>query len=117
MPEEFRLFSFFQPESGELEPLTDGPGEQPFPVVLATDNGSHAMGIFSPPVAVEKGGNPGFGRWRFGAERVVKWNSVFRVRRDERIEPGEYSFRNFVVVGDRDTVKKSLAELHRLFSK
>ena len=117
MPEEFRSFWALRPQTGELEPLTDGPGEQPFPVVLATENGSHAMGIFSLSATAVAGGNPGYGRWRFGPERVVKWNSVFRVRRDEGIEPGEYSFRNFVVVGDRDTVKKSLADLHRLFSK
>ena len=117
MPEEFRSFWVFQPKSGELEPLTDGPGEQPFPVVLATESGSHAMGIFSPPAASVAAGNPGYGRWRFGPEKVVKWNSVFRVRRAEGIEPGEYSFRNYVVVGDRETVRASLAELHRLFSK
>jgi len=60
---------------------------------------------------------PGYGRWRFGPEKVVKWNSVFRIRRTAGIEPGEYSVRNFVVVGDRETVRGSLAELHRLFSK
>ena len=120
MPEEFRSFWCFRPESGELESLTDGPGEQPFPVVLATDSGSHAIGIFSPPTTIGAAtakGNPGYGRWRFGPEKVVKWNSVFRVRREAGIEPGEYSFRNYVVVGDRETVRKSLAELHRLFSK
>ena len=120
MPEEFRAFWLLRPESGALESLTDGPGEQPFPVVLATDNGSHAMGILSPSItsgASTASGNPGYGRWRFGPEKVVKWNAVFRVRRDAGIEPGEYSFRNFVVVGDRETVRKSLVELHRLFSK
>ena len=117
MPEEFRSFWFFRPQTGELEPLTDGPGEQPFPVVLSTENGSHAMGVFSPQSAAVGESNPGYGRWRFGPERVVKWNSVFRLRSEAGIEPGEYSFRNFVVVGNRDTVKKSLAELHRLFSK
>lgn len=120
MPEEFRAFWFFRPESGELESLSDGPGEQPFPVVLATESGSHAMGIFSPPTTKDGAfamGKPGYGRWRFGPEKVVKWNSVFRVRREAGIEPGDYSFRNFVVVGDRETVRTSLAELHRLFSK
>ncbi len=120
MPEEFRAFWFFRPQTSELEPLADGPGEQPFPVVLSTENGGHAMGIFSPPITSgtsTAAGNPGYGRWRFGPEKVVKWNSVFRVRRESGIEAGEYSFRNFVVVGDRETVRKSLAELHRLFAK
>lgn len=126
MPEDFRAFWFFRPQTGELESLTDGPGEQPFPVVLATEDGSHAMGIISrAATALDESqeesllpaAKPGYGRWRFGPEKVVKWNSVFRIRRTAGIEPGEYSFHNFVVVGDRETVRRSLAELHRLFSK
>jgi hypothetical protein len=117
MPEEFRSFWTFHPQTGELQPLTDGPGEQTFPIVLSTENGSHAMGIYSPQQPATGFDKLGYGRWRFGPERVVKWNSVFRVRRDAGIEAGEYSFRNFVIVGDRQTVTKSLVELHRGFAK
>ncbi|MFO0945174.1 MAG: hypothetical protein U1D30_04390 [Planctomycetota bacterium] len=45
MPAEFQRFWKFSPDSQKLEPLDDGPGEQPFPVVLATEDGSHAMGV------------------------------------------------------------------------
>lgn len=117
MPAEFRDFGKFNPASGELEPLTDGPGEQPFPVVLSTPSGSHAMGVFSPDQPSLGFENAGYGRFRFVAEKVVKWNSVFRLRRASGIEPGDYSFRNFVIVGHRDTIKQSLAELHRRFAK
>ncbi len=115
MPEEFRSFWTFRPQTGELQPISDGPGEQPFPIVLSTESGSHAMGVYSPQQPSAGFENAGYGRWRFERERVVKWNTVFRVGRTAGIEPGEYSFRNFVVVGDRETVRTSLVELHRRF--
>ncbi len=112
MPAEFSSFWKFNSQSGELEPLDDGPGEQATPVVLATESGSHAMGIFAPDQPSSGLERAGYGRFRFAAEKVVKWNCVFRVRRPEGIESGEYSFRNFVIVGDREMVTKSLRELH-----
>ena len=117
MPVAFRSFWTFRPETGELQPIDDGPGEQPFPIVLSTESGSHAMGIYSPDQPSRGFENAGYGRWRFVRERVVKWNSVFRIARADGIEQGEFSFRNFVVVGDRETVRSSLAELHRRSAK
>ncbi len=113
MPEQFRSFWTFRPETGELQPISDGPGEQAFPIVLSTENGSHAMGIYSPQQPSPGFENVGYGRWKFVRERAVKWNSVFRQHCANGIEPGEFSFRNFVVVGDRETVRTSLVELHR----
>lgn len=115
MPEEFRSFWTFRPQTGELQPIDFGPGEQSFPLVLSTESGSHAMGIYSPQQPSVGFENVGYGRWRFEPERVMKWNTVFRQRHADGIEPGEYSFRNFVVVGDRETVRASLVELHRQF--
>ncbi len=111
MPPEFSSFWTFEPKTGQLQPLSDGPGEQSLPIVLSTESGNHAMGIYSPDQPSAGFEGAGYGRWRFQAEKVVKWNCVFRQRRPEGIAAGEYSFRNFVVVGDRDTVRKSLAEL------
>ena len=108
MPPEFERFWKFNAATGDLEPLSDGPGEQPAPVVLATASGSHAMGIFAP-------GSPGYGRWRFQAEKVVKWNCVFRRgNATDGLAPGEYAFHMFVIVGDLQTAKESLAALHKL---
>ena len=117
MPAEFETFWKFNPQSRELEPLDDGPGEQPHPVVLATASGSHAMGVFSPDQPSRGFENAGYGRFRFRNEKVVKWNCVFRLRDETNgIAPGNYSFRNFVVVGELATVKASLIELHREFA-
>lgn len=113
MPEQFRSFWTFRPETGDLKPLDDGPGEQSFPLVLSTESGSHAMGIYSPQQPSPSFENAGYGRWRFDRERVVKWNTVFRQRRSDGIEPGEFSLCNYVIVGDRETVKTSMIELIR----
>ena len=116
MPPEFARFLRFNPQRGELEALSDGPGEIPHPIVFATADGSHAMAIFSPPQSAPRISGPTYGRFRFAAEKVVKWNCVFRVRDESGIAPGEYPFRMFVIVGDLATVSHSLHTLHREFA-
>jgi hypothetical protein len=105
MPPEFSRFWRYDGATGRLVPLGDGPGEQASPVVLATPSGSHAMGVYSP----EPG--PGYGRFRFRAERVVKWNCVFRVRDPAGVRPGDYRYRTFVIVGTLEDVRHSLGRL------
>ncbi|WP_298867261.1 hypothetical protein [uncultured Gimesia sp.] len=111
MPEEFEKFWTFRPANGKLEPLSDGPGEQKFPVVLSTNNGQYAMGIFSPDQPSKGYEQAGYGRFRFNAAKVVKWNCAFRVRNKQEIKPGKYSFRMFVAVGTREDVRRALASL------
>jgi hypothetical protein len=100
--------------------LSDGPGEQSRPVILATEDGKYAMGVYSlpwnsletPDIRVS---GPGYGRFRFEAEKVVKWNSVFRLKSDNDLPATDYSFRNFVIVGTRDMVRGSLLKLFSEF--
>lgn len=114
MPAVFSLFWLLNPETGKLDSLSDGPGEQAYPVILATESGSHAMGVYSPDQPSPGYRNAGYGRWRFRAQKVVKWNSVFRIRSPETIAPGDYSFRNFVVVGDLKTVHRTIRRLQSM---
>ncbi len=88
MPEDFSEFFVYAAESDELQPLDDGPGEQPLPIVFATSDGRHAMGIYSPDQPSAGYAHAGYGRFRFAAQKVVKWNCVFRVRNAEGIKPG-----------------------------
>ena len=113
MPAEFSVFHQFVPATGKLEPLSDGPGEQANPVVLAVPDGTHAMGIFAPPQPAEHTTGPGYGRFRFAKEKVVKWNCVFRVRDPSGVPAGEFRYRMFVAVGNMDMVRNALATLHR----
>ena len=115
MPPEFERFWVYDPAARELKPLSDGPGEQALPVVLATESGGHAMGIYSPDQPSPSYERVGYGRFRFTRERVNKWNCVFRIRNEEGIRAGEYSFRCFVVVGALETVTESMRALHAAF--
>ncbi|KAB2639469.1 MAG: hypothetical protein DVB25_05605 [Verrucomicrobia bacterium] len=111
MPPEFAEFRQFNPHTGALEPLSDGPGEGLWPVVLSVAGGSHAMGIYAPPQPRPNLTGPTFGRFRFSAENVVKWNCVFRLTDKHGIAPGEYAFRMFVIVGNLETVRAALRAL------
>ncbi len=115
MPAEFKNFWSYDPESRKLEPLSDGPGEQRWPVVLATADGRYAMGCFTPDRQRGQGwSGPGYGRFRFREEQVVKWNCVFRYRNPAGVEAGDYRFRVFVVIGDLEMVREDLVRLHEL---
>jgi hypothetical protein len=115
MPPEFKKFFTFRPRSGKLEALSDGPGEQEFPVVFATEEGGHAMGIYSPDQPSRGYETAGYGRFRFKEEEVVKWNCVFRVR-DASIASGDYHFRLFVAVGTLNDTREALTALAAEFA-
>ncbi len=112
MPPEFAVFRKFAPATGKLEALGDGPGEQASPVVFATESGGHAMGVYSPDRPP-----PGYGRFRFAAEKVVKWNCVFRTRDPKGVAAGDYRFRVFVAVGTLEDVRLALVALDREFAR
>ena len=117
MPPEFSEFYIFRPASGELEHLSDGPGEQAFPVVLADGTGDYAMGVYSPEQPSRGYEHAGYGRFRFHQEQVVKWNCVFRVRDTQGISPGEYRFRVFVALGTLADVQRALTALVSEFAE
>jgi hypothetical protein len=116
MPPAFGTFLRFDAKDGELKPLTDGPGEQPDPVVFATADGKQAMGVYSPDQPSKGYEAAGYGRFRFAAEKVVKWNCVFR-RKGEPVPGGEYQFRCFLVVGTRADCAATLAALRDEFAR
>ena len=111
MPPEFSRFETFDPANCNVAKLTDGPGEQSKPIVFSDPSGSHAMAIYSPDQPSTGRTNSGYGRWRFKAQRVVKWNCVFRVKKATGIKPKDFTFRSFVIVGTRDDVIETLSQL------
>lgn len=116
MPAKFDRFWKFLPDSGKLAELDDGPGEQEFPVVFATDSGSHALGVFSPDQPSPGYEKAGYGRFRFNAEKVVKWNCVFRQRTTNGVAAGDHRFRLFVAVGTLDDVRAAIGFLNQEFA-
>lgn len=108
MPKEFAEFFTLDVGTGTPAALSDGPGEQAKPVVFSTKDGGHAMGVWSPDQPSKGFEKAGYGRFRYAAEKVVKWNCVFRVRDPRGVPAGGYPYRVFVAVGTRDDVAKTL---------
>ena len=117
MPPEFDTFLRFKAKEGKLQPLTDGPGEQADPVVLATADGKHAMGVYAPELPSKGFEGAGYGRFRFVPEKVVKWNCVFRLRNQDCVPGGDHQFRCFVVVSTTANCEVTLTALHNEFAK
>lgn len=113
MPPAFAAFETFDPATGALAAVTDGPGEQDRPLVFSTTGGGHAMGVLA--LDAPKGAaGPGYGRWRFPTEKVVKWNAVYRVRDTAGVPAGDYAFRIVVAVGTRENVRTTLQQVQSL---
>jgi hypothetical protein len=110
LPPEFEKFWQFNSKTGKLEPLDDGPGEIQNPVVLATADGRHAIGIYAPPQGQSPSTEPGYGRWNFKPEKVVKWNCVFRVQDPKMIRTGDYSYHLLVPFGTLQDVESMLRQ-------
>lgn len=117
MPAEFSRFLRFDRKQQRLLPLSDGPGEQSDPIVLSTEDGRYAMGVYSPDQPSAGFESAGYGRFRFKTEKVVKWNCVFREKNSRGIAMGDRSFRCFLIVGAQSDCESTLAALAREFRK
>lgn len=71
-------FYKMNPLSGGLSEMSDGPGEQEWPIVFSNASGTHAVGVMALKPLVRGG----YGRWRPEAMRCsqmcTKWNVVSR---------------------------------------
>ena len=117
MPSEFSKFHAYDLKAQKLLPLSDGPGEQSHPVILSTPDAKYAMGVWSPAQPSKGFKRAGYGRFRFKAQKVVKWNCVFRVTHPKELPTGEYSYPCYVLVGSLKNVTDTMSELHRRFGK
>lgn len=114
MPPEFSDFLAYDPATRIVVPLTDGPGEQKLPVILATPDHNFAMGVFSPALPQKAFPNIGYGRFRFlnnpkiANWNTVKWNAVFR---EAPVPRGQYHYHCDVIVGTVDDVRRALDRL------
>ena len=112
MPPVFSKFWSFDLATNKLSPLSDGPGEQARPVIFSTPDAQHAMGVWSAQQPSKGFEQAGYGRFRFEAEQVVKWNCVFREKHEKRLPAGDYSYRCYVLVGSLENVKETMTSLY-----
>jgi hypothetical protein len=107
-------FHTYDPRSGELAALSNGPGEQPLPVIFSTPDGAYALGVYSRELPQPKHPEAGFGRFNFstlpgGGNATMKWNCVFRM---EPVQAGDHSFTCFTLVGSLRDVQDGMSQLH-----
>ncbi|NCX97204.1 MAG: hypothetical protein EBX35_01045 [Planctomycetia bacterium] len=110
MPPEFGTFLGLRPD-GSLVELGPGPGEQLLPVILATADGEHAMGCWSPAMARTTGRPPTYGRFSFPDQKVVKWNCVVREADAAGLAAGSHPYLVYSAVGTREQVRATLVAL------
>jgi hypothetical protein len=100
MPPDFSVFLAYAPAVRALNRLSDGPGEQPYPVILATRDGRHAMGVLSYGLPQPTFPGAGYGRFRF--PDTTKWNCVYR---ESGIVAGAtYNYTCLVAIGSVDEI-------------
>lgn len=117
MPPAFRTFHVLQADD-TLADLSPGPGEQGLPVIAATADGGHAMGVWSPAVAQTTGRPATYGRFWFERQQVAKWNCVVREAAPANdpqasLAAGTYRYLAWVAVGTREQVCDTLATLRK----
>jgi len=114
MPAEFSSFYTYNHSTRELYPISEGPGEQQYPLVFASGD-THAMGCYCPDLPIQNQYKYlGYGRSAppWVADGMVKWNMVFRMN---GLTPGDYAFRCYVMVGTLENVRVSMVQLHNYF--
>ena len=111
MPWEFQQFLRWSPDQNKLVSLDKQSGEQPFPVVLATEDGKHAMGVVSLEKKSKGMTGPGYGRFYFPNDKVVKWNCVYRMQDKDGLQAGDYSFRMLVPFGTVAEVENTIKSI------
>jgi hypothetical protein len=112
MPLAFNAFLRLLPD-GSLEAFGPGPGEQAHPVILATADGRHAMGCWTPAVSRTTGRPATYGRFAFPAQKVVKWNCVVREESPTGLAAGQHPFVVYSAVGTKQQVRDTLVTLRQ----
>jgi len=116
MPPKFSEVYTYSIKNKVLEPFVSGvPGEIRKPVVLATPDGTSAMGVFTPDRPAPGCPPVGYGHFAFPASKVVKWNCVFRIYQAEPIKPGDYTYQLYVVFGTLEDCRRAMVALHQEF--
>lgn len=117
MPSTFSEFLAYDPAAHAVVALSDGPGEQALPVIVATPDHNFVMGIFSPGLLQTAHPKSGYGRFRFfnhseiAGWNTVKWNAVYR---EAPVRRGRYHYRCYVAIGTVEDVRLAMERLHSM---
>jgi hypothetical protein len=118
MPPVFNKFATFDIDRDEVKEI-DGhntTGENPLPLILATQDLAHSIGIINPqlPEIVEGNKKRGYNYQQYDGH-VSKFSTV--LRRGLVNEKKIYSFKSYLVIGDVNTVINTMRQVNSKLSK
>jgi hypothetical protein len=113
---DFSQFWTFDLANSVRKHISDGPGDQKYPLIFSTSDHRFAFGVYSSELPQRVWPERGYGRFSFAnikppGSPTVKWNCVFR---EKDIKPGDYSYRCTSIFGTLQDVEKAMMELHRI---
>jgi hypothetical protein len=112
MPSDFTFHISYDPAHNTSDELVKsksrGMAMQNLPVILATQDGLNAMGVYAP---TSSGQEVSYGDYKF-PEDTNKWNCVFHER---SMSPGKYFYRCLIAIGTVDEVKSVMKQLNVLY--
>jgi hypothetical protein len=109
LPGEFSVFQTYDIAHDKLALLSDGPGQQPLPIIFSTADNNYALGHSSAPI---------YSRWRFAEanrpDKVVKTNCYFL---EHDVSAGDHHFACYLVIGTLPEVRSGLQALNAKLQK
>lgn len=112
MTKDFSTFWGYNTNSEDIQLLSSSAGEQGLPIILSTADKNFAMGVYSPDLPQAQFSSIGYGRFDFYQYNTMKWNAVYR---QGSTPVGDYSFRQYVIIGNLNEVHAAMKKLHRQF--
>ena len=111
MPVKFSEFFTFEPATGDLEPLSDGPGKQPTPLIFSTKNHLFALGVYGMRNQSHLVYGPTYARYRFEeptrTAKTEKWNCAFE---EHDVLAGDHTFSCYMIVGTLSDVEHTMVD-------
>lgn len=113
LPAEFSRVWSFDPSTSELHPISAGSGEEGVPLIFATPEGAHALGVWSPGLPQAGAPDAGYGHTGGAGSPhpgtdAVRWSCMFRAR---SIAQGSQDVNCYALVGSLADVRAGLATL------
>lgn len=113
LPVEFSRVWSFDPATRELHPVSAGSGEDGLPLIFATPEGAHALGVWSPGLPQAGWPDAGYGHTGGAGSPVpgaetVRWSCMFRAR---SVAQGAQDVNCYALVGSLADVRAGLATL------
>jgi hypothetical protein len=120
---DFNQFYRFNPQSGQLNPVAKDPKyagsiftynrNEALPVILATPDGKHAMGVYTSMNS--NNSNVNYALLEYPNSDPSQASNIWSINYQNGYFPvGEHTFTSYMIVGDLATVQESMKQLYQV---